>query len=276
MFLKAKLKTSDVFLVQLTYQFIVDFERFLRLHIPEGYDKPMGHNTVMKHLQRLRKMVTLAYKMEWIDKDPFIKFKPSYKKVEREFLSTEELQFIEDKEFKLERLNLVKDLFVFSCYTGLSYSDVMQLTEDNIAIDGNKWIMTNRQKTDTKVRIPILLTASELIEKYRGNIRASETNTLFPGISNQKMNAYLKEIATICSIHKKMTFHMARHTFATTITLSNGVPIETVSKLLGHTKIATTQIYAKVIEQKVSKDMALLMEKLKNPNSISLERKKMS
>jgi site-specific recombinase XerD len=265
MFLMEKLKTSDIFLVQLTYQFIVDFERFLRLHIPEGYDKPMGHNTVMKHLQRLRKMVTLAYKMEWIDKDPFIKFKPSYKKVEREFLSTEELQALVEKEFKSERLNIVKDLFVFSCYTGLSYSDVMQLTEDNIAIgiDGNRWIMTNRQKTDTKVRIPILLIAGELIEKYRGHTRTIDTKTMFPVISNQKVNTYLKEIAKICCIHKKMTFHTARHTFATTVTLSNGVPIETVSKLLGHSKIATTQIYARVLEHKVSNDMNTLREVLK-------------
>ena len=264
-FLNENCKTADVYLSQLTYQFIVDFERFLRLYIPIGYKKPMGHNTVMKHLQRLRKMVSLAYKMEWLDKDPFIKFKPSYKKVEREFLTDAELQMIIEKNFKTERLTSVRDMFIFSCYTGLSYTDVMQLTEDNIVIgiDGNKWIMTKRQKTDTRVRIPILFKAEELIIKYQGHEKSLVTGTVFPVISNQKMNTYLKEIAMICGISKNMTFHMARHTFATTVTLSNGVPIETVSKLLGHSKIATTQIYARVLEHKVSDDMNTLREVLK-------------
>ncbi len=225
----------------------------------------MGHNTVMKHLQRLRKMVSLAYKMEWLDKDPFIKFKPSYKKVEREFLTDVELRVIIEKEFDTERLTSVRDMFVFSCYTGLSYTDVMQLTEDNIVIgiDGNKWIMTKRQKTDTRVRIPILITAEELMMKYIGCAKSLVTDTVFPVISNQKMNVYLKEIAMICGISKNITFHMARHTFATTVTLSNGVPIETVSKLLGHSKIATTQIYARVLENKVSNDMNKLRVVLK-------------
>jgi site-specific recombinase XerD len=264
-FLNENCKTSDIYLSQLTYQFIVDFERFLRLYIPIGFDKSMGHNTVMKHLQRLRKMVSLAYKMEWLDKDPFIKFKPSYKKVEREFLTDVELRVIIEKEFDTERLTSVRDMFVFSCYTGLSYTDVMQLTEDNIVIgiDGNKWIMTKRQKTDTRVRIPILITAEELMMKYIGCAKSLVTDTVFPVISNQKMNVYLKEIAMICGISKNITFHMARHTFATTVTLSNGVPIETVSKLLGHSKIATTQIYARVLEHKVSNDMNKLRVVLK-------------
>ena len=231
----------------------------------------MENNTVMKHIQRLRKMVTLAYKMEWIDKDPFIKFKPTYIKNEREFLSENELQTIIEKEFEIERLELVKDLFVFSCYTGLSYIDVMNLNEDNITfgIDGGKWIITNRQKTHNKVKIPLLLIAEELIEKYKGHIKTKKTKSLFPNISNQKLNSYLKEIADLCKIKKNLTFHIARHTFATTITLSNGVPIETVSKLLGHTKIATTQIYAKVIERKVSDDMKLLNDRLKETSKMT-------
>jgi site-specific recombinase XerD len=179
------------------------------------------------------------------------------------------LQGIIEKEFKIERLTLVKDLFVFSCYTGLSYIDVMNLNEDNIAlgIDGGKWIITNRQKTHNKVKIPLLSIAKELINKYENHIKTKKTKTLFPNISNQKLNSYLKEIADLCGIKKNLTFHIARHTFATTITLSNGVPIETVSKLLGHTKIATTQIYAKVIERKVSEDMASLRSKLEKKDS---------
>jgi site-specific recombinase XerD len=255
-----KKKVQDIYLSQLTFRFLVDFEKFLRCYTPEDHQKKMENNTVMKHIQRLRKMVTLAYKMEWIDKDPFIKFKPTYIKNEREFLREDELQTIIEKEFKIERLALVKDLFIFSCYTGLSYIDVMNLIEDNIAIgiDGNRWLITNRQKTHNKVKIPLLPIAEELIIKYQGHIKTKKTKTLFPNISNQKLNAYLKEIADLSGIRKNLTFHIARHTFATTITLSNGVPIETVSKLLGHSKIATTQIYAKVIERKVSEDMNLL------------------
>ena len=264
LFLTKKRKIQDIYLSQLTYRFIVDFEKFLRSYTPEDHQKQMENNTVMKHIQRMRKMVTLAYKMEWIEKDPFIKFKPTYIKNEREFLREDELQDIIKKEFSIERLTLVKDLFIFSCYTGLSYIDVMQLNEDNIAlgIDGGRWIITNRQKTHNKVKIPLLPIAEMLINKYKGHIKTKKTKTLFPNISNQKLNSYLKEIADLCRIKKNLTFHIARHTFATTITLSNGVPIETVSKLLGHTKIATTQIYAKVIERKVSEDMSILRSKL--------------
>ena len=271
LFLTTKRKTQDIYLSRLTYRFLVDFERFLRSYVPVDHQKRMENNTVMKHIQRLRKMVTLAYKMEWTEKDPFIKFKPTYIKNEREYLREDELQNIIDRDFEFERLTLVKDLFLFSCYTGLSYIDVMNLNEDNIAIgiDGGRWIITNRQKTHNKVKIPILRQAKELIEKYRFHIKTKKTKTLFPNISNQKLNAYLKEIADLCGINKNLTFHIARHTFATTITLSNGVPIETVSKLLGHTKIATTQIYAKVIETKVSQDMmelSLKMERNKKEN----------
>ena len=264
LFLVKKRKTQDVYLSQLTFRFLVDFEKFLRTHTPADHQKKMENNTIMKHIQRLRKMVTLAYKMEWIDKDPFIKFKPTYIKNERGFLSPNELQDIIEKQFDIDRLTLVKDLFVFSCYTGLSYIDVMNLNEDNIAlgIDGERWIITNRQKTHNKVKIPILPIAEELITKYKGHIKTKNTNTLFPNISNQKLNAYLKEIADVCNIKKNITFHIARHTFATTVTLSNGVPIETASKLLGHTKIATTQIYAKVIERKVSEDMRELKKRI--------------
>ena len=147
----------------------------------------------------------------------------------------------------------------------------MNLNEDNITfgIDGGKWIITNRQKTHNKVKIPLLLIAEELIEKYKGHIKTKKTKSLFPNISNQKLNSYLKEIADLCKIKKNLTFHIARHTFATTITLSNGVPIETVSKLLGHTKIATTQIYAKVIERKVSDDMKLLNDRLKETSKMT-------
>ncbi len=254
LFLKQKHKTTDIYLSELSYKFIIDFERFLR------HQKSMGNNTVMKHIERLRKMVSLAYKMEWLDKDPFIKFEAKYERKERKFLTLEELQTIENKQFGIHRLQFIKDLFVFSCYTGLSYGDVMGLTNNNLCpgIDGKQWIYSQREKTSIPVKIPLLSKALCIIEKYREHPNLKNKARLFPTISNQKLNSYLKEIGDVCGIRKSLTFHIARHTFATTVTLSNGVPIETVSKLLGHSKITTTQIYAKVVERKVSEDMQRL------------------
>ena len=263
-FLKQVKKTSDVFLSQLSYSFLVDFEIFLKSLKPEGHHKPCGHNTVLKHIERLRKMINLAVKNEWMLRNPFARFQPRFIRNDREFLSQEDLTAIEAKEFKILRLQWAKDLFVFSCYTGLSYCDLMTLTKENISIgiDGEYWIMTSRRKTNQPVRVPLLPKALELIEKYKGHWKAIASGTVFPKLTNQKLNAYLKEIADFCGITKNLTFHVARHTFATTVTLTNGVPMETVSKMLGHTNIRTTQIYAKVIEKKVGEDMNGLRKKL--------------
>lgn len=263
-FLSKKHKTDNLYLHELNYAFIVDFEYYLKSYQPMDHQRKISNNTAMKHLQRLRKMVTMAFHLEWIDKDPFVRFKSSFEKKEREFLTKEELKRLEEFESSIERLNIVRDLFVFSCYTGISFIDMNKLSKANIVkgIDGNDWIVTKRQKTKMPIKIPLLLKAKELIDKYSKCPRVMASNSLLPRFSNQKINSYLKEIADLCWIKKNLTFHMARHTFATTITLSNGVPIETVSKLLGHTKIATTQIYAKVIEKKVSEDMISLKQKL--------------
>ena len=166
---------------------------------------------------------------------------------------------------KRGRLQRVKDCFVFSCYTGLSYVDVKELTEGNIVqgIDGRYWIYTKRQKTDERVKVPLLPKALEIIEKYRGIQEREGMNRLLPISSNQKVNKYLKEIAEMCNISKNITFHVARHTFATTVMLSNGVPIETVSKLLGHSKLTTTQLYARVVETKISEDISNLLDRFK-------------
>lgn len=273
MFLKEKRNTSDVFLSELTYKFITDFEFFLRNYRPIDHHKPLANNGVMKHIERFRKVINLAVKLEWLDKDPFAQYKQKFEKVEREFLTKEELQKIEFRDFKVVRLQLIRDLFIFSCYTGLAYIDVMQLTPSNITvgIDGDYWLITSRQKTSNPVRVPLLPKALELIERYKGHPRALASATLFPTISNQKLNSYLKEVADLCGIHKNLTFHLARHTFATTVTLTNGVPIESVSKMLGHSTITTTQIYAKVIEKKLSEDMKNLREKLVNSSSSSLK-----
>lgn len=183
-----------------------------------------------------------------------------------------ELEQIENKQFTIERLQFVKDLFIFSCYTGLAYTDTINLTLSHIAkgIDNENWLITQRQKTGTSVKIPLLPKATEIIEKYRHHIKSLSQGSLFPRMSNQRLNSYLKEMADACGIEKNLTFHLARHTFATTVTLSNGVPIESVSKMLGHTKISTTQIYARVIERKLSDDMQLLKQKLSVKNSTSI------
>ncbi|MGY3212849.1 site-specific integrase [Mucilaginibacter sp. HD30] len=259
-----KYKRKEYFLSELNYKFIQDFEVFLRNHQPLDHQKPLTNNGIMKHLERFRKMINLAYRVEWINRDPFEKFTLKYKKVEKEFLTARELSAIENKELDLPRLSVVRDIFVFCCYTGLAFVDVMNLKPEHIIIgtDGELWIKTSRQKTTIVVNVPLLLQAKKIMEKYKGNVRANAKGTIFPQLSNQKMNSYLKELAERCDIYKVLTFHIARHTFATTVTLLNGVPIETVSKLLGHTTMRSTQVYAKVIEQKVSEDMAKLNRKL--------------
>lgn len=274
-FLVDRYYKQDISLSDLNYKFITDFENYLRKYKPEDHHLPMGNNTVMKHIERLRKMTNLAVRLEWIEKDPFISYKLSFKRVEREFLTQLELTTIENKQFRIQRLQYVKDLFVFSCYTGLSYIDVMKLTPKCIRTNNNKmnWIVTQREKTLVPVKIPVLSQAQQLIDKYKNHPRSISRGTLFPNISNQKLNSYLKEIADVCDIEKNLTFHVARHTFATTVTLTNGVPIESVSKMLGHSSLKTTQIYAKVIEKKISFDMAQLEEKLSEQNSTSKKSK---
>ncbi|WP_039990341.1 site-specific integrase [Sphingobacterium spiritivorum] len=256
-FLKESYKKNDLLLDELNFRFILDFESFLTNYKPIDHHKPLNNNGIMKHMERLRKMINLAITMDWLERDPFAKYKLRFEKVERGHLSKEELEILENKTFSIERLQSVLDMFLFSCYTGLAYIDISNLSRENImkGIDGKDWLMTKRQKTDTLVKVPLLYQASTIIKNYKEHPVAKASGTIFPVISNQRMNGYLKEIADICGISKNLTFHLARHTFATTVTLSNGVPIESVSKMLGHTSIRTTQIYAKVLEHKLSEDM---------------------
>lgn len=259
-FLSERYRRTDIPLAELNYSFIADFENYLINYKPKDHHKPLNNNGAMKHIERLRKMVNMAVTTDWLAKDPFANFKKHFDKVERECLTREELSRLEKKQFRIGRLQQVLDAFLFSCYTGLAYIDLAELAPDNIVkgVDGNLWITTSRVKTRTTVRIPLLPQAKALLDKYREDPRALSNGTVFPLITNQRMNGYLKEIAEICAISKELTFHIARHTFATTVTLSNGVPIESVSKMLGHTSIRTTQIYAKVIETKLSEDMGRL------------------
>ena len=269
-FLLAHYKTKNVLLRKINYKLITEFEYFLRKRKPVDHQKPMQNNGVMKHIERFRVVVKLAVKLDWITTDPFRNYQIKFRKVERGFLEADELVKIEEAEFKLPRLRLARDLFVFSCYTGLAYIDTIQLKPEEIHLgtDENYWIISNRQKTGVSMRIPILPKAWHIIQKYINNSRSKYNGTVFPVISNQKLNSYLKEVADLCGIPKNLTYHLARHTFATTVTLSNGVPIESVSKMLGHTSIKTTQIYARIVDSKLSDDMKSLKSKLEVQGSL--------
>jgi site-specific recombinase XerD len=261
-FVQHKFNLADINIKLLNLEFITDYEFYLKTV------KKINPATNPKYIKNLKKIILGCVAKDWLVKDPFTAYKLKIKKSERGFLTDLELNAIQQKDFDIPRLQIVKDIFLFSCYTGLAFVDICNLSKSNmiIGIDGEKWIFTHRQKTDTPSRIPLLPKALKLIEDYSLNPKAINQNCLFLVPSNQKVNAYLKEIAACCGINKELTFHMARHTFATTVTLNNGVPIESVSKMLGHTKIQTTQIYAKVLDKKVSGDMMLLRNKLDNKN----------
>tara|TARA_R110002051_G_scaffold83979_3_gene148841 strand:- start:186 stop:932 length:747 start_codon:yes stop_codon:yes gene_type:complete len=227
--------------------------------------KNCSHNSAIKYVTNLKKIIRIAFDHDWITKNPFANWKARIKIIDRAFLSEEEIQAIIEKEFTIKRLDQVKDIFIFCCYTGLAYADVKKLCKDDvvIGIDGEKWIKTVRTKTSTRSNIPILPIAQKILDKYKEDPTVISNNVLLPVLSNQKTNAYLKEIADVCGISKNLTFHLARHTFATTVTLTNGVPIETVSKMLGHKSLKTTQHYAKILDRKVSEDMKILRNKFK-------------
>ncbi len=262
-FLQNELKVNDIFLSTLSYSFLVKFENFLLSNRCPSRTK-LSRNTAVKHIQRLKTIINLGIRLDWLAKDPFKAYICSYDKVDRGYLTQHELDAIEKKEITIPRLQLVRDLFVFSCYCGLAYIDVIDLDMDQVAIgiDNERWIFTTRGKNDNLVKVPLLPTAARILDCYSVDPRSLNRGKIFPKISNQKLNAYLKEIATITGVNKNLTFHLARHTFATTVTLSNGVPIETVSKLLGHSQISTTQIYARVIDNKISNDMKALKDLL--------------
>jgi site-specific recombinase XerD len=273
-FLKEKKGTTDIYLSQLNYKFLTDFEMFLRGHVPGENQKPCGNNTVMKHIERFRKIVSMAIRNDWLKQDPFIKFKPTFIKRERGYLTEEELAIIESKQIDIARVAVIRDLFVFSCYTGLAYTDARNLNASNIhpGIDGKKWIIIQRQKTGIQANIPLLPKALQILEKYKNHPRSSSNNTLLPMVSNQPFNFSLKEIAIICGINKNLTHHLARHTFATTICLSNGISMESTSGMLGHANMRTTQIYGKILPKRISREMETLEQKLAS-NVLKLENK---
>lgn len=257
-------KKSDIDIQKLEPSFLNDFDFFLRT-------KPnINNNSAVKHTKNLSKILKLCYQNNWIEKDLVIFYKGKFQEVNVNFLTEEEIKTIKNKDFIGSGLNIVRDIFIFSCYTGLAYIDIFNLTKEQITIgvDGNIWIITNRQKTGINSNIPLLPIAEEIIKKYENHPLVSNSGKLLPVYSNQKVNEYLKTIADNCNINKKLTFHCARHTFATTVTLSNNVSMESVSKMLGHKSIKTTQHYAKILDKKVSENMNNLKKILNQKEGI--------
>lgn len=254
-FMKLKHSVSDMLIKEINVVFIDNF----LLHIKNHYG--CTHNTAMKFVQRFRTVVNFAKNTGLVTADPFGNYKVKFEQTDRDYLTMEEITAIYNKKFTSKRLEQVRDLFIFSCYTALSYIDVCELTQENIrtSFDGNLWIMTKRHKTNVASNIRLLEIPKAILEKYKDKL---PNGMILPIISNQKVNDYLKEIATICNINKNLTFHIARHSYATSVLIANGVPIETVSKILGHTNIRTTQIYARITDLKVSNDMEILAQKL--------------
>jgi len=257
-FLKSDIADENISLDELDLKFMKRFDSFLSTKYNLDY------NGVMGYLKKFKKVIHQAMAFGYIKHDPFFGYKTSYRDINRVFLSQEEIDRIKTKELKIPRLDLTRDIFVFACYTGISYSDLKELTPNHIqtGINGSKMIVLERRKTRVRAVIPILSETKAIIEKYANHPECVTTNKLLPVKSNQKLNAYLVEIADLCEISKTITMHIGRHSFASTVTLSNNVPVETVQKMLGHKNIAMTMRYAKVVDNKVAADMKKLDERL--------------
>ena len=252
-FIKTCFKANDFKLKDLKLNFLNEYEYYLKTQ------KRLEQSTINKAIQRFRKVIQFALEQEYIDKNPFIGYKAKRLQKEVIYLTEDELKSLENYDFSQTRLQQVKDLFVFCCYTGLAFKEMSNLKPEHIVkgFDGNKWIKMNREKTSKPLMIPLLPKALYIISKYQSEEK------LFPSISNQRFNSYLKEIADIIGLKKNLTHHIARKTFASTVLLFNDVPMEIVSELLGHSKISTTQdYYAKIVNKKLSETMKGLSERL--------------
>ena len=261
-YIASQLGVKDISLEEVTPKFLSNFDNYLRV------EYNMANNHAMKIRQKLRTIYKVAIDNGWVSKNPFSTVKIHFDPVERDVLTKSELTALIQTDMIFDRLEKMRDVFVFACFTGLAHCDVAGLTKENIITDeaGQVWLKTHRQKTSEVVDIPLLEIPQLIIKKYQG---MKELNgKLLPTLTNSCSNLYLKEVAVRCGINKTLTFHMARHTFATTVTLSNGVPIESVAKMLGHRNIRTTQIYAKVIKDKLAEDMNNLATRICGDYSI--------
>jgi len=257
-FIKFKFKKDDMEFADLNLEFVKDFEFYLRTV------RDCSNNTTLKYIANFKKIVIRAIDKEIILKDPFKNFKGRKTKLVKKPLSTQELYELERHYFTTDRLNVVRDVFVFQCYTGLAYIDAYQLSKADIrdGIDGNLWIMSERQKTNSTTNVPLLPQALKIIEKYKDHPLCVQRGTVLPVSSNQKMNEYLKEIAILCGFPFTLNTHMARRTFGSTVTLNNNVPINVVKELLGHASVKQTEAYAITEQVTIGREMSILNKKL--------------
>lgn len=250
-FIRDTFGKDDISLEEVNHKFIVDYEFFLKTK------RNCCHNTATKYLKNFKKIIRIALANEWIKKDPFANIRFHLDEVEPDFLEDYEIKQIMDKPIKIERLAIVRDTFIFCCFTGLAFSDVKGLKREHIATDNNGalWIRKRRQKTNNMCNIPLLDIPKQILEKYKNHPNCIKNDTLLPVPCNQKMNAYLKEIADICGIEKELRTHVARHSYATSVCLANGVTIENVAKMLGHSDTKMTRHYARVLDKSIMRDM---------------------
>ena len=262
-FIRIKYHVSDYDLAAVDKAFVYEFYAYLQGYRREG-DTVCAVNGALKHIQRFKKVMNVALQNEWISRNPVCLLNAKKTKVERGFLSEKELKSLEEVPLPAN-LSIVRDVFIFAVYTGLSYVDIGNLTNENInvGIDKSLWLSYYQQKTDIHAILPLLQPAVNILKRYEAYHEGKRNNHIFPVPLNQVMNRYLKKVAKQAGVDKNITFHKARHNFGTHITLSLGVPIETVSRMMGHKSISTTQIYAKVTDRKVDEDMKRLKEQTK-------------
>jgi site-specific recombinase XerD len=257
-FIKYQYGKDDLELDRIDYKFLKDYEHYFKVV------RKCNHNSTMKYIKNLGKVIRLGLAEGYMTKNPFDKFKLTYKTVQRDILTIEEVDKLVKLKIPEERLDRVRDLFVFCIYTGLAFVDVTNLKMEHLVKtnEGTTWIKNSRYKTSVAFLIPLLAIPVRLIKKYEGFFKRDIDGSVMPTLSNQKYNSYLKELAIRAKISKNLTSHLARHTFATTITLNEGVPLEVVSKMLGHSDTKTTQIYAKIQEKAIMNGMKKLMDKV--------------
>ena len=256
-YLKYQYRQAELVLEDLTMKFAYGFERYLK------QKTACNQNGAMKHIQRLKAILNFGVRNEYLKNNPVSTFQISFKKSHRAYLNQEELNNLEKLQVKIPRLVNIKSLFLFACYTGLSYIEVKNLRVKNIGVEkgDERWIYTTRQKTGTIEDVPLLPKAEKILDNYL-RFHSSPNDLIFPTPTNQVMNRYLKELAEVAGIYKNITFHSARHTFATTVTLANGLPLETLQAFLGHASVKTTQIYAQIVRDKASRDFQALKAKI--------------
>jgi integrase len=261
-YLKSRLKLKDIEIDKITRNFVFGFDEFLRFDRKHGNKTGLANNTTIKYIRNISAMVNHAKKMGLVTVNPFSMYDKKLNEVQTTFLTLEELKRIENKVFSNKRLDVARDIFLFSCYTSYAPVDVMNLTRGNYTLDEDcdSWLKTKRQKTKVKSNVLVIPPLKRIIDKYKDSPECIEENRLVPDRSNSNMNAYLKEIADLCNIDKNLTWYVGRHTFATTVALANDIPMEIISQIMGHKRITQTQHYAKLMDSSVKKHMRNIVQ----------------